>query len=76
MKSVFKKYYEPTPPRLRRLGDTILIGCTSLTPIIMGSPFSDNAKAWSVTVISILGVIGKVITNFFTDESTKSIQPE
>lgn len=74
MRTILKKYYEPTPRRVRMAGDSILMGCTALTPIIMGSPLTDNHKAWAVTVASIIGVIGKVISNFFT-ETPSSVNP-
>lgn len=75
MRSVLKKYYQPTPVRLRRLGDTIMIGCTSLMPIILASPLSDKAISWIVTILGVVGVAGKIITNFFTTDEPKTTPP-
>lgn len=62
-------YYSPTPKKFRQIGDAILIGCASLSALIVGSPLSDNAQKWVIFSLSVLGVLGKVISNFAkTDE--------
>jgi hypothetical protein len=74
MRTVLKRYLEPTPQRIKIIGDSILLGCTALTPIIMGSPLNDHSKAWAVTIFSTIGVMGKIISNFFT-ETPNSVNP-
>lgn len=64
------KYYSPTPKRWRKIGDAILLLGASLAPIIMGSPMNDHQKAWGVTISSLLGVFGKIATNFATDDNS------
>lgn len=64
----FKNYYKSTPVRMRKMGDAILLGCTSISTLVMGLPISDNAKVWATFAINIVGVAGKIMTNFFTDE--------
>ena len=68
-----KNYYLPTPARLRRLGDTILFGCTSLSALMMGAPIADeHKKTWIIFGLNVLGVVGKTITNFFKEEDDTS----
>ncbi len=52
-----------------------MIGCTGISAMITGSPLSDNTKMWTMFVLNIVGVLGKVITNFFKegDNETDSI---
>jgi hypothetical protein len=64
-------YYKPTPKKWRKIGDTILLGTASLSVLIMGSPLSDHAKAWIVFFSNALGIVGKVLTNFFKEDSAK-----
>lgn len=66
-KSVLKNYYAPTPQKFRKVGDSILFFCVGVTPIIASMPASETAKLWIVVGVSVLGVIGKTITNFFTE---------
>jgi len=61
-------YYEPTPRRLKKLGDTILIGSTTLSAMMMGSPFTDTQKTWIIFGLNVVGVLGKMITNLFKEE--------
>jgi DNA-binding transcriptional regulator LsrR (DeoR family) len=68
-----KHYYQKTPVRMRKLGDTILIGCTSLSAMMMGAPMSDHAKTWTIFALNVAGVVGKMLTNFFKeDDEVKS----
>jgi len=61
-------YYEPTPKRLKKLGDTILIGTASLSAMMMGAPFTDTQKTWIIFGLNVVGVLGKMITNLFKEE--------
>ena len=73
-KQAFKKtanrFYSPTPKRMRQLGDTIMLAGMGLQTSIMGLPLTDNQKVWSVFIISIVALIGKLMTNFFKEEET------
>lgn len=70
-----KRYWSPTPKKWRAAGDSIMIGCTGISAMITGSPLSDNTKMWTMFVLNVVGVLGKVITNFFKegDNETDSI---
>jgi len=58
-----KSYWAPTPKKVRKIGDSLL-GIFSITS--MSSMFMDNK---TLAIISlIVGVIGKVLTNFFSEE--------
>ena len=61
-------YYHPTPKHLRKIGDAILFGSTSLSGMVMGAPFAENYKMYAMFGLNVLGVLGKVITNMFKEE--------
>lgn len=63
-----KNYYKSTPVKMRKIGDAILMFSVSISGMIMTLPVSDNAQKWLVFIIGAVGVAGKIITNFFTDE--------
>jgi hypothetical protein len=67
-KTMMSNYYKPTPKKWRKIGDAILLGCSSLSLLVMGSPMTDNGKAWAVFIINSIGVAGKVITNMFKED--------
>ena len=58
-----KNYFKPTPKNIKILGDSLLTISTSLgtCSIIM------DHKILSIVVI-ILGLIGKILTNMFTEK--------
>lgn len=58
-----KNYYGPTPKRWRKLGDALLGVSTTIT----GYAIMEDYK-WIAFSALILGVIGKFLTNFFSDE--------
>ena len=58
-----KSYWAPTPNKIRKIGDSLL-GVFSVTS--MSSMIMDN-KPLAITSL-IVGVIGKVLTNFFSEE--------
>ena len=64
-----KNYYQPTPKKWRKTGDAILLTTATLSTLMMTAPFSDKAISITVWILSVVGVIGKVLTNFFKDES-------
>lgn len=58
-----KSYWAPTPKKARKIGDALL-GIFSITS--MSSMFMDDK---TLAIISlIVGVVGKVLTNFFSEE--------
>ena len=63
-----KGYYEATPKLFRKVGDSILITCVGISPLVATLPITDGQQKWIMFGLSALGVVGKVITNFFTDE--------
>ena len=56
------EYAKPTPKKLRRLGDGLLLVSTIVTEESMTS----NAAVASVALLC--GVIGKFLTNFFSEQ--------
>jgi hypothetical protein len=63
-----KHFYQPTPAKWRKIGDTILLGCTSLSSMVMGLPLSEHQQLWTIFVLNGIGVIGKMLTNFFKED--------
>lgn len=69
MKFGWKKYFEPTPKRVRVFGDSLVASATfgaSITAL--------NGHAVAATIIMVVGVFGKFISNFFTDEPKEKIE--
>lgn len=67
MKFSWKDYFKPTPKRVRIFGDS-LVGAGTLgasISVLNGSPKMGTA-------ILVIAVIGKFISNFFTDEAPAS----
>ena len=55
------QYSKPTPKKMRRIGDGLLIVSTLFTNEVMGDmPFV-------ASVAMITGVVGKFLTNFFSE---------
>jgi hypothetical protein len=63
MKFSTKSYYTPTPKTMRKIGDTFL-----LFSLCISTYFIENPKAMMIS--SVTGVIGKFLSNFFTDNGT------
>lgn len=61
-----KSYWESTPVKLRKLGDALL-GIFSLTST---AAIINDDKRLAVGSL-IIGVLGKILTNFFTEEPIK-----
>lgn len=57
-------YYSPTPPRLRKLGDSILILGTTLTATFAGMEVD---KGWIIAA-AIATAVGKCVTNLFSED--------
>lgn len=58
-----KNYWQPTPKKVRKLGDALLA-------MSMYSQTQEMFTGHSIllTSVSIIGLIGKFLTNFFSDE--------
>jgi len=62
LKFGLSEYAKPTPKKLRRIGDGLLLASTIVTEESMTS----NPTVASVALL--FGVIGKFLTNFFSTE--------
>ena len=65
MKIGFKHYFEPTPKRMRVFGDSLAAAGTfgASVVILNGHPLAG-------TIIMIVAVLGKFISNFFSEDTT------
>ena len=63
IKFKIKSYYQPTPAKMRKIGDALLGASQFLT----GYSIVMDEKYLAFTCISI-GTIGKFMTNFFVEE--------
>ena len=61
LKFGLSSYAKPTPRKLRRLGDGLLLASTILTNEVM------IEKPAVASIALITGVIGKFLTNFFSE---------
>lgn len=60
-KTLHERYKAPTPVKWRKIGDSILVGTSGMSAIMMGAPLPEF-------VLNVVGVGGKVLTNFFHEE--------
>lgn len=62
MKFGWSQYFKPTPKRMRVLGDSLAAAGTfgSTIVVLNGNPVAG-------TIIMVVAVVGKFISNFFTD---------
>lgn len=63
MKIKTNNYYQPTPKKWRKLGDSILVFCSFVT----GYAVIEEVK-WLAIGFIILGGLGKAVSNFFIDD--------
>lgn len=59
-------------PKLKKIGDAILIFTTSLSGAVMGLPISDSAKLWINFGLTFIGTIGKIMTNVMYSSNENS----
>lgn len=70
MKFGWKQYFAPTPKRLRVLGDSLAAaGTFGATIVIL------NGHPVAGTVIMIVAVLGKFLSNFFAEEEIVEVKP-
>lgn len=63
MKFSWKGYWKPTPKLFRKIGDTLL-GVFSITSV--ASIINDDKQLAIISLV--IGVVGKLLSNFFTDD--------
>ena len=59
----WKGYYEPTPKLFRKVGDSLMIAGSMISGAAI---YNDNDIVAMICLY--VGVFGKFMTNFFTDE--------
>jgi hypothetical protein len=63
-----KSFYNPTPKKWRRLGDALLGVSTTITSFSIYNDMKEIAIA-----ALLLGVVGKFLSNFFTEDPQEPI---
>lgn len=63
-----KNYKEATPKKWRQIGDSLLLFVTLVSGAVMTLPVDDNTKLWINFTITLIGIAGKVLTNFAKEE--------
>lgn len=61
-----EKYLAPTPKKMRKLGDALLAVSTTIATYAI----ADDWSKWVQISALMLGVVGKFLTNFFTEDET------
>lgn len=54
-------FYEPTPEKVRKVGDLLQYG----SQVLAGTQISENPKMSMIIVI--IGSVGKILSNFFVE---------
>lgn len=67
----FGHYFKPTPKRIRILGDSMAAASLFVSGLAISTGYEKLA-----IIISIVGWVGKFISNFFTDECKDDKQSE
>jgi len=67
MKFGWKRYFSPTPKRLRVLGDSLAAGSLFVAGLSIMTGHEQIAIG-----VAIAGWLGKFISNFFSDEDTSN----
>lgn len=65
-----KEYYKPTPKQLRKIGDAISAGAAV---IATSTIITDHL--WLAMTSVILGFVGKILTNYFSEEEVSNDNP-
>ena len=64
-----ERYLAPTPKKMRKLGDALLAVSTTITTYAI----ADDWSKWVQISALMLGVVGKFLTNFFTEDEPNNI---
>ena len=64
-----QRYLAPTPKKMRKLGDALLAVSTTITTYAI----ADNWEKWIQISALMMGVVGKFLTNFFTEDEPNNI---
>jgi hypothetical protein len=64
MKNLSQLYASPTPKKWRKIGDALLAVSTTITTYAI----ADEWNKYATLSALILGVIGKFLTNFFSED--------
>jgi len=64
-----ERYLAPTPKKMRKLGDALLAVSTTIATYAI----ADDWAKWAQISALMLGVIGKFLTNFFTEDESNNI---
>jgi hypothetical protein len=67
MKFGWKSYFAPTPKRIRVLGDSLAAAGTFGASIVIL-----NGHPLAGTIVMVVAIVGKFISNFFTDGNIDS----
>ena len=65
-KSLTEKYAAPTPIKWRKIGDSILVGTSGMSAVMMGAPVPEHYTIWIIFILNTVWVGGKILTNFFS----------
>jgi hypothetical protein len=66
LKKVKSNYFKPTPKKWRQIGDALLA-----VALYAQTQESLNGYSTFMQVVSVLGIVGKFLTNFFVEEEVK-----
>ncbi len=64
-----ERYLSPTPKKMRKLGDALLAVSTTIATYAI----ADDWSKWAQISALMLGVVGKFLTNFFTEDEVNNI---
>jgi hypothetical protein len=59
-----ERYSLPTPKKMRKLGDSLLAVSTTIATYAI----ADDWSKWAQISALLLGVLGKFLSNFFTED--------
>lgn len=66
MKFGWKQYWKPTPAVIRKIADAVI----SVTTLV-GSFVTIEKNPVTGTIVMVVGVVAKIISNFFSETETK-----
>lgn len=61
---MLKSYYAPTSKKMRKLGDALLAVSTTIATYAIADEWSKGVQISAL----LLGVLGKFLSNFFTED--------